>query len=81
MHTDINAADLVATLSAAYLEDIARRLLTSYLVAEATGESIEEVCRLDVLVEMARLALPADVVAEAERDAAATASHLAFLSA
>ena len=81
MPTDISTNDLAVALSAAYLEDIARRLLTSYLVAEATGESIEEVARLDLLVEQARLALPADVVEEAERDAAATVRHLSDLSA
>jgi len=60
---------------------IARSVLVAHLVADATGESIEEVTRLDVLVELARTALPADVVAEAECDAAATVTYLANLSA
>lgn len=60
---------------------IARSLLVAYLVAEQTGEDIAEVTRLDILVELARAALPADVVVEAEHDAAATAQHLANLSA
>lgn len=81
MPTDISTDDLAAALKAAYLEDIARRLLTSYLVAEQTGEQIEEVCRLDLLVELARLALPADIVDECERDAASTVRHLTDLSA
>lgn len=60
---------------------IARSLLVAYLVAEQTGEQIEEVTRLDFLVDLVRDTLPADVVEEAERDAAATARHLADLSA
>jgi hypothetical protein len=63
------------------LAEIARRFLVSFLVAEQTGESIEEIARLDLLVELARAALPADVVVEAEHDAAATARHLSDLSA
>ena len=60
---------------------ILRHLLTSYLVAEQTGESVEEVTDLHVLVDLARLALPADVVAECEQDAASTVTYLANLSA
>jgi hypothetical protein len=60
---------------------IARSLLVAYLVAEATGEDIAEVTRLDILVELARAALPADVVEEAEHDAASTVRHLSDLSA
>lgn len=80
MHTDtptLSRADLAPSL----LAEIARRLLTSCLVAEQTGESIEEVTRLDLLVELARAALPADVVAECEHDAASTVRHLSDLSA
>jgi len=60
---------------------IARSILVAYLVAEQTGESIDEVTRLDVLVELARTALPADVVVECEHDAASTVAYLANLSA
>lgn len=78
---NLDAQVSLTDLAPSLLAEIARRLLTSYLVAEQTGESIEEVARLDVLVELARLALPADVVDECEHDAAATVRHLANLPA
>ena len=76
---DAPAANPIADVDLA--ARVLRHLVSMVLVAEATGESIEEVARLDVLVELARLALPADIVEEAERDAASTVRHLANLSA
>lgn len=78
MHTDTDTQTPSQTDA---LAEIARRFLVSFLVAEQTGESIEEVTRLDLLAELARAALPANVVEEAEHDAASTAQHLANLSA
>ena len=78
---NLDAQVSLTDLAPSLLAEVGRRFLVAYLVAEQTGEQIEEIERLDVLAELARAALPADVVAECEHDAAATAQHLAFLSA
>jgi hypothetical protein len=58
------------------LAEIARRLLVAVLASEITGEQAEEIDNLHALAVLAREALPADVVAQAERDAHTVATYM-----
>ena len=62
MSTHLADADLAAR--------VLQHLVAAVLAADTTGTSAEEIVDLHVLVDLARLALTPDVVAQAERDAA-----------
>ena len=67
------------TLPHATLVELARRFLVAHLVADATGETIDECEDMYALAELAVAALPADVLDQARNDAASTVTYLANL--